>query len=229
MWEWIGSVDRSAFLLVNGWRAPWLDLPMFFLSIGWLWAPVFLLLLWLFFRRFRSPRDRLLIAVGIAVCIAGTDLISSSVIKPSVRRLRPAHDQSIGGMAHIVRRPDGQKYRGGRFGFVSSHAANYFGLATLGYWLLRTKRALWLFAWAALISYSRIYLGVHFPGDVVAGALLGVVWGSLVFWGLRAAGVTASGPGVRSVVIGRHGRGAVVSTADEEVEAPDRRAAVLDR
>lgn len=191
MLEWLESADKSLFLLLNGWRVHWLDLPMFFVTKGWLWTPVFLLLLLRLLRRFPTTWERLLIAAGIVVCLGGTDLISSEAIKPNVQRLRPVHDQGIGPRVHTVRGPRGRPYRGGPFGFVSSHAANYFGLATLCYRLLGNRRFLWLFAWASLVAYSRIYLGVHYPGDIVGGALLGVAWGAIVFYGLQAALVVA--------------------------------------
>lgn len=116
-------------------------------------------------------RQAAILTLMTVVVVTLTDQISSSVIKPLVARPRPSHDPSICMLLHYV-----GNYRGGRFGFVSGHAANGFGLAT---WLMlifqSNRRARLLFPLPAiLVGYSRIYLGVHYPGDVLCGAIIGV-------------------------------------------------------
>lgn len=105
----------------------------------------------------------LLLAIGLTVAL--TDQISSSICKPFFARLRPSHDPSICYMLHYV-----NNYRGGNYGFVSSHAANVTGLVTWLFWLFshRIMRLVFLL-FAIMTCYSRIYLGVHFPGDVIMG------------------------------------------------------------
>jgi undecaprenyl-diphosphatase len=98
-------------------------------------------------------------------------------MKPFFERLRPCHDPSISHLVHVV---DGC---GGQYGFASSHASNSFALATMLYFFFRTKfkYASILFIWAGLVAYSRVYVGVHFPGDIIVGALIGYLTGLILF------------------------------------------------
>jgi undecaprenyl-diphosphatase len=93
-------------------------------------------------------------------------------MKPYFTRLRPSHEPSLEGLVHLV-----EGYKGGTYGFASSHAANTFGTAMFLYLLFRIKKSwiVWLFPWAAFVSYTRIYLGVHYPGDIVGGAGVGLL------------------------------------------------------
>ena len=118
-----------------------------------------------------------LIVVLLALLITASDQISSGLLKPLVHRLRPTHDAALAPMVDTV-----FGYRGGQFGFPSSHAANSFALFTFTALLVRNwGYTLSMLLWASVFSYSRIYLGVHYPGDIVCGALLGVFVG-LVFY-----------------------------------------------
>ena len=126
---------------------------------------VLLLLLWR-----KCGRQVIWWLLAVAVVVLLVDQISSSLIKPTVERLRPTHNPEIAHLLHIV-----NGYRGGLYGFVSSHAGNTFGVAVLLALVLGSRWGwIGLMLWAALVSYSRIYLGVHYPGDVLCGALLGV-------------------------------------------------------
>lgn len=141
------------------------------------WAPVAIIIIWCLRRMRKSWRDIMLIIIGIAVTVTLCDQISSSIIKPVIGRLRPSHCDTIMDTLHYV-----NNHRGGRFGFCSSHAANATGvLVFLSLIIRRRKFVVPFLVWTVLVCYSRIYLGVHYPGDVVCGSFIGIVVGALVF------------------------------------------------
>lgn len=113
----------------------------------------------------------ILLVIIISVVLA--DSLSVALFKNVFMRFRPSHNPELEGLVHIV-----NGYRGGDYGFISSHAANTFALAVaLSHFLKKKFRyfPFFIFSWAALVSYSRIYLGVHYPGDVICGAMFGSV------------------------------------------------------
>lgn len=166
------ELDKELLLYFNGFHASWLDPIMMLATKTIFWLPLYLLLVYLIIKY--KKWDTLYILLGIALSITLTDQITSGFMKPFFARLRPSQDPSLDGLLHIV-----NNYRGGLYGFASSHAANTFGIATYIFLLFR-GRYHWMsviFLWAVLMSYTRIYLGVHYPGDVVVGALIGILCG----------------------------------------------------
>jgi undecaprenyl-diphosphatase len=175
MFESILSIDKQLLLFLNGCHSPFWDSVMWIISNKYTWLPLYVCLIAYFFYRYKSKGW--VIILTCIVLIALSDQLSSGLMKPLVHRLRPTHDPSIQNLVHIVR-----GYKGGTFGFASSHAANVFALATFIYLFFRNKAiGLGLFLWAAIVAYSRIYLGVHFPGDVLAGACIGLFSAFLVY------------------------------------------------
>lgn len=163
------ELDRKLFLELNSsFHNPWLDQLMMFLSTTSAWIPLYLILLYMIIKVYKKDTWMVLLAVAITILLA--DQITSALMKPFFERLRPSHEPGLRGMVNIV-----NEYRGGRFGFASSHAANTFGVATLMWLTLKNFRP-WiglLFLWALGVGYTRIYLGVHYPGDIVVGDLIG--------------------------------------------------------
>jgi undecaprenyl-diphosphatase len=167
--------DTSLMLWINQQHHPWLDQLMWFVSGKLEWIPLYLLLLYLVARRYRWKSWIVILAIALLVTL--TDQVSVKAFKEVFQRWRPCHDPALEGMVRIL-----HGKCGGAWGFVSSHAANTFGLATFMSWLILTRgQALALLGWAATVSYSRIYLGVHYPLDVVGGAVLGAGLGSGVY------------------------------------------------
>lgn len=187
MLEALNRADQALFLLLNGLHSPLTDVFWWHVSQTITWVPLYvglIIWLWLKFRQKALPVvAALLLTVGVA------DQLSSSLMKPYFARLRPSHQPVLEGRVHLVREPEGGGlYRGGTYGFVSSHAANTFGIAALLV-LLYGSRWRWLYAffpWAALVSYSRLALGVHYPADLLCGALVGMAcaWVSWKLWQL---------------------------------------------
>jgi undecaprenyl-diphosphatase len=171
----LNQLDTELFLFLNRLHVPWLDPVMWFLSLTKVWIPLYLLLAGWVIYRYRRLSWVVLLAIGLTIVLS--DRISSGVIKPAVCRLRPSHEPALRDKVYIV-----NDYRGGKYGFVSSHAANTFALAMLMSLLVRKRRWVVLFfLWAFLVSYSRIYLGVHYPCDILGGALVGMVCAYIVF------------------------------------------------
>ncbi len=175
--EKILELDRDIFLALNdSFRSPFMDQLMTFLSSTYAWVPLYLLLLYLLIRHYRQQSWIWLLAIALTILLA--DQITSTFMKPFFERLRPSQDPSIFDRVNIV-----NGYRGGRFGFASSHAANTFGIATL-MWLVLKRYRPWiglLLLWTLLVGYTRVYLGVHYPGDIVAGFAVGFI-SALVAW-----------------------------------------------
>ena len=145
------------------------------------WILMGAILLYLMFRE--NWRRGVLVDLGIALTITLADQISSGIIKGIFERLRPARSPEIGHLVHIV-----NNYRGGGFSFVSSHAANTMGVAMFIALLYRNRMiTLSMILWAALVSYSRIYLGMHYPGDVLGGICVGLASGAFVYWLYKCA------------------------------------------
>ena len=176
------ELDRNAFLALNGWHAPWADGPMMALSNMLVWMPLYMLLLVVLQRRYGWKVLALSVPV-IALMVFTSDTGSVVLFKNTFQRLRPCHEPALEGLVHLV-----NDHCGGRFGFVSSHASNHFAIAAFMALVLGGRPG-WagpaLLLWAAVVAYSRIYLGAHYPGDVLVGGLYGLTVGSIYFGILR--------------------------------------------
>ena len=168
--------DAGIFSALNGWHAAYFDSFMWLVTKIATWIPMILMLLYLlYFKKGWRRTVTVVLAIGLVILIA--DQVSASIIKPLVERARPSHNESLQSTIHIV-----NGYRGGPYGFVSSHAANCFGIALLLAMIFKNRLFTWtMVVWATLMCYSRIYLGVHYPGDIVCGALLGYLSAWLVY------------------------------------------------
>jgi undecaprenyl-diphosphatase len=188
------AADVAVFRLLN---TPWPggDTAMWWVSLTRTWIPLQAVLVWKVWQWAGGQGRRFAGAMlAVAVCIGTTDAVSSRILKPGVERLRPTHDPALAGTVHAVVPPGGTTpYLGGQYGFVSSHAANTAGVAVLvGSWL----GAAWLWpllAVSLLIGYSRIYLGVHFPLDVLCGMGLGAATGAAISYLHARIGAVQSG------------------------------------
>lgn len=175
--EYLNKIDTELFLAINGKHNAFFDLIMYWASDKLFWIPFYALLLILLIRIYK--RFTIYILVAITVTITLCDQTASGILKNLVKRYRPSHEPDLAPLIHLSKAG-----AGGDYGFVSSHSANAFGLLTFLFFLLPAKyngMKIVLLFWALLVSYSRIYNGVHYPFDIIGGALVGILYGSLIW------------------------------------------------
>jgi undecaprenyl-diphosphatase len=170
------SYERDLFFLINGTRSEMLDYVMWIFSSTAIWAPLVVVFLFAFVYR-KGWKEWLPILLAVALVILLCDQFTSTLCKPLFARFRPTHHPMFMEQVQIL-----FGYTGGRYGFMSSHAANTFGFAAFTALLFRYKPyTIIVLLWAAVTGYSRIYLGVHFISDVVCGAIAGLIIGVFVY------------------------------------------------
>lgn len=162
--EW----DKALFLKLNGAHNSLFDFLMPWISNKYVWIPLYAVLLYLLIKK--DQRQWFLMILSLGIMIYLSDQLASGFLKPTVERLRPCYDPEISDQVHLL------KGCGGQYGFASSHASNSFAIAIFCWLLLKEHmKYIWLLIpWAALVAYSRVYLGVHYPGDILMGALIGL-------------------------------------------------------
>ena len=179
--ETLEALDRQLFLFLNSFHSVYLDEFMYLVTKIAIFTPLFIYWIYLLFKKYQAKKMLVLLPF-FALLITITDQ-SATQTKESYKRYRPTHNLEIGPQVHVV-----NDYRGGEHGFFSGHASNTFGVATLLFWMFSNKSMAFrstFFLWAGLTSYSRIYLGVHYPSDIFLGMLVGIASGTLIFYMLN--------------------------------------------
>ena len=177
MLEEILKYERNAFFFLNGSDSPFLDHFMWLFSGKIVWIPLALIIICTLAYK-KNWRETVFILLAIALTITLCDQFASHICKPIFHRFRPTHHPDFMEEVKVV-----FGYRGGRYGFISSHAANAFGFATLLALIFKNKLFTWMiFIWATITAYTRIYLGVHFISDIIPGIISGIVFGFFVYW-----------------------------------------------
>ena len=175
---WLSDIDALLLLIVNGAHSPFFDSVMWCISGRWIWVPFYAVLAYLLFRRMSWKRASICL-VTIGLIILAADQTCATLIRPEIGRLRPANlNNPLSSFVHVV-----NGYRGGRYGFPSCHAANTFALAVFMSLVIRHKWfTVMMFSWAFIVSYSRMYLGVHYFGDLFCGATIGSLFAVLFYY-----------------------------------------------
>lgn len=177
----LSRLDTNMLIWLNSFHSPFWDQFMILITGKAIWIPFYLLIALAIYRNFGRAWWIILLSIGCTIACA--DLFASSLLKPGIERLRPCHVETLQEILHM---PAGC---GGKFGFISSHSSNTFALATFLFLLFRNRYRYigLLFIWATAISYSRVYLAVHYPGDIIAGMISGSLWAALFYYICKVA------------------------------------------
>ena len=181
MIETIYQWDQELFPWFNSMHTSASDQFFWVITNSKTWIPFYLLLAFFVIRQY-GWKNGLILLAGTGAAVGLADYIASGVLKPWLERPRPSHAEELKGLVHLV-----NGYRGGKYGLVSSHASTTMAVATSLY-LYTRKDFKWvtlLFPWAILIAYSRIAIGVHYPGDILGGMLVGVLCSWMIYAPLR--------------------------------------------
>lgn len=173
MMETLLRLDTELFLYFNGLHASWADRLIYFISQTWFWIPLYLFVIFLIFRQYRKQAWTVLLVFALTITLSDQ---TCNLLKHSICRYRPSHTEAIAEQIHLVQKPDGELYSGGRYGFPSAHASNTMALALLMiFFLFKDKKgaAVVMLLWSLMMAYTRLYLGVHYPFDILCGFVLG--------------------------------------------------------
>ena len=179
----ISHWDTAVTLFLNGLNASWLDPVMYWISNRFIWIPLYLVVIVMTILKWKKKSILFIFLLILTITISDQ---SCNLLKKKIQRQRPSHNIELAHKIHLVEQPDGTLYRGGQFGFPSAHAANAMIFALFVFFFTGNRKT-WgliaIFFWAALLGYSRIYLGVHYWIDVECGYLWGAVTFLVVFGG----------------------------------------------
>ncbi len=175
MIDWLDRIDKSVFLYLNAMHSELSDMIWITITNIQTWIPLYILFLILFVKVFK--KDSFYLIAGILLVILFSDQFTSGFMKPFFERPRPCHSPEIGNLVYVATKC------GGQFGFASGHSANSFGIAMFVWLVFRYYwKWIWIvFIWACFVAYSRIAVGVHYPGDILVGGLVGAFFGWLTF------------------------------------------------
>ena len=175
MIDWLDQVDKTIFLWLNSIYSDFSDKAWLVITYIPTWIPLYVLIFFLFVRIFK--KDSIYLIAGLLLVVLVCDQFTSGFMKPFFERPRPCHNAEIAHLVHLANKC------GGQFGFASGHSANSFGIAMFVWMVFRSywKWSWLIFIWAAVVAYSRIAIGVHYPGDILAGGILGITFSYLIF------------------------------------------------
>jgi undecaprenyl-diphosphatase len=190
--------DSLLLKFINGLRHPFLDELMWLISDKLIWFPLYALLIYLVYRQLQDRRMfSLFLAIGL-LTVGAADFTATYGFKKQIKRYRPSHHLELSQELQFHTFSDGKQYRGGQYGFVSGHATNSFVIAVFfGLFFYRNGRKIalpLLLFWAFLVSYSRMYLGVHYPSDIIGGTLLGMSFAAVGIYVFRQTSLKLFAP-----------------------------------
>jgi len=182
MLDTLQAIDTSIFLFFNGLHSHAADIFFYWVSNRFVWIPLYAFLLFLIIKKEKKRSWIVVIMLILSIFLSDQ---TCNLMKRSICRQRPSHNPELAEKIHLVDYPDGNVYRGGQFGFPSSHAANSIVVAVFAIFYAAPKKkwaAALLVFWSLLLGYSRIYLGVHYPFDLLTGYTLGLIYSILMIF-----------------------------------------------
>lgn len=178
-WQRLEDWDKWLFLKLNSqWTNPVFDTVLPFFRNSVFWAPLYLFIA--VFMAVNFGKKGMWWSVAFICTVALTDLIGARVFKELFQRTRPCQDPELIPQVRLLLKQCSSSYS-----FVSNHAANHFGISTFAFLTFKGVFKKWMylaFLWAALVAYAQVYVGVHYPGDALGGAMLGLLIGSITAW-----------------------------------------------